>query len=227
MGVLARFRMGRRASAGLEFAIIAPVMGTMVVGVFDITRAMIAYRQVTNVAQSVTEIATEMSVQADQTTSLTTTQARTAMTAIYALIPGLKSGADNSAFSVTLSAVVFSASPSGCSGAGCTYTGNVAWSTYLAQGSTALRACGKVAQVAAGTAVTMSNLPTAGMTALTSVLVADVSYTYTPLFTSFVTGSFVMSRTAMLPPRSGPASQYVQYDIAGYKTDPSVCAGYV
>ena len=61
------------------------------------------------------------------------------------------------------------------------------------------------------------------MTTLTSVVVADVSYKYQPLFSGFVTGPITLQRTAFLPPRAGKPSQWVQYDKANASNDPAVC----
>jgi hypothetical protein len=66
------------------------------------------------------------------------------------------------------------------------------------------------------------------MTALTSLVVVDVSQVYTPLF-SIITGPLTIATTAMLVPRVGTASQYVEYDLAGIAagSSPNVCTGYL
>lgn len=210
-------------SPGIEFAMVAPLMFTLLAGSYDVTQIFIAMRQVTSTAQEIVQIATEQAVQPDQSNALTVNQAKQAMTAIYAIIPGLKSGADTSPYSVTLSAIVFTPlAPSCVAGSNCTYVGNVMWSVSLPQGSQVTR-CGVVTQVSMGQQATISNLPTSGMTTLTSVVVADVSYTYQPLFSGFVTGSITLQRTAFLPPRAGKPSQYVHYDNDNPATTPAVC----
>jgi Flp pilus assembly protein TadG len=212
----------------IEFALLAPVMFVMLTGSYDITQALIAMRQVTSTAQEVVQIATEQSVQPDQTTSLTILQGYQAQTAIYAMIPGLKSGTDTSSFSVTLSGVVYTATPVGCvSGINCVYVANTAWSNALPQGAQVTRPCGVIGQVASGQPATITTLPTLGMTVLSSIVVADVSYVYVPLFTGFLTGPVTLQRLAFLPPRAGKPTQYVQYDQANAKTNPSVCKGYL
>lgn len=200
-------------------------MFTMLAGSYDITQIFIAMRQVTGTAQAIVQIATEQSVQPDQSNSLTIREAYQAMTAIYAMIPGLKSGAATSQYSVTLSAIVFVASPPGCvAGSNCTYVGSTAWSVALPLGLPVTRTpCGVVTQVASGQQATASNLPTSGMTTLTSVVVADVSYKYQPLFSGFVTGPITLQRTAFLPPRAGKPTQYVQYDKDHASANPAVC----
>lgn len=218
----------RSGSPAIEFALLAPVMLILLSGSYDITQLLIARQQVISTTQQIVEIATELSIQPDQSTSLTTTQAYQAETAIYALMPGLKSGADTNKFSVTLSAVVFTATPAGCvAGVNCTYVANTAWSTTLSLGVQATRPCGVIAQVASTQQATINNLPTAGMTALTSIVVADVSYVYRPIFTGFITGFVTLQQTAFLPPRLSTVTPYVEYDLAHSTTNASVCPGYL
>jgi Flp pilus assembly protein TadG len=219
----------RAGSPGIEFAIVAPVMLTVLTGAYDITQLLIAQRRVFVTAQEIVEIATELSIQPNQSMALTTTQAYQAETAIYALIPGLRTGSDPSQFFVTLSSAVFTATPAGCTpGVNCSYVVNTAWSTPLPQSTTPVtRPCGAIAQVAPTQQVTINNLPTAGMTGLQSLVIADVTYIYQPLFTGFVFGPITVQRTAFLPPRTGSAVQYVEYDVANAATDPYVCPGYL
>jgi Flp pilus assembly protein TadG len=217
----------------MEFALIAPVMFILLIGSYDITQLLIARQQVVSTAQQIVEIATELSIQPDQTTSLTINQAYQAETAIYALMPRLKSGSDTNKFSVTLSAAVFTATPAGCTpGTNCSYVANTAWSKMLSLSTLSpnvpiTRPCGVIPQVAATQQVTINNLPTAGMTALTSIVIADVTYVYQPLFSGFFVGSVTLNRTAFLPPRVGSATRYVQYDLANSTTDTSICPGFL
>jgi Flp pilus assembly protein TadG len=219
----------RAGSPGIEFAIVAPVMFILLTGAYDVTQLLIAQRRVIVTAQEIVEIATELSIQPNQNMTLTPTQAYQAQTAIFALIPGLKNGTDSSHFFVTLSAAVFTATPAGCvAGVNCTYIANTAWSTPLTQSTTPVtRPCGVIAQVAPTQQATINNLPTVGMTGLQSIVIADVSYVYQPLFTGFVVGPVTVQRTAFLPPRTGTAAQYVEYDVANAATDPAICPGYL
>ncbi len=216
----------------MEFALISPVMFILLTGSYDLTQLLIARQQVVSTAQQIVEIATELSIQPDQTISLTINQAYQAETAIYALMPRLKSGSDTNKFSVTLSAAVFNATPAGCTpGNGCVYIAKTAWSTMLSLSTLSpniptTRQCGVIPQVAATAQVTINNLPTAGMTTVTSIVIADVTYVYQPLFSGFFLGSVTISRTAFLPPRVGSATQYIQYDLAHSATNTSICPGF-
>jgi hypothetical protein len=218
----------RGGAPAIEFALLAPVMAVLLTGSYDVTQLLIAQRQVTTAAQEIAEIATELSVQRDQSTSLTIDQAYQAQTAVYGMMPALKSGRDTNAFSVTLSAVVFIAIPAGClSGENCTYVGNIAWSVALPQGLQVTRPCGVVAQTKPTQQATINDLPTSGMTSMTSMVVADVSYIYQPLFTRFIGGSITLRRTALMPSRSGKLSKYTLYDIASNGANRSVCEGFL
>lgn len=225
MPALLRDRSGTPA---LEFALIAPVMLLILAGTYDVTQIFIAMRQVTSAAQEIVQIATEQAVQPDQTISLTTQQAYQAQTAIYAIMPRLKSGADVSQYSVTLSAIVLVPTPPGCvAGSGCTYVANTAWSTTLPLGIKVRRPCGIVTQVAPTEPATISNLSIWGMTTVTSVVVADVTYTYQPLFSGFITGPFKFQRTSFLPPRAGTPTDYVKYDKDNVGKNTDICPGYI
>lgn len=218
----------RSGTPALEFALIAPVMFSILAGTYDVTQILIAMRQVTSAAQEIVQIATEQAVQPDQTISLTTQQAYQAQTAIYALMPRLKSGADTSQYSVTLSAIVFVATPPGCVVLNsCTYIANTAWSTALSLGLKVRRSCGVVTQVASTEPATVNNLPTWGMTTVTSVVIADVIYKYQPLFSGFITGPITFQRTSFLPPRAGKPTDYVKYDKDNVGRNPDICPGYI
>lgn len=215
-------------SPALEFALVAPVMLILLGGAYDVTQLLVVKRQLSSAAEQIVQIATELSVLPDQTTSLTVQQVYQAQTAIYAVFPRLRSHTDTSAYSVTLTAAVYTAAPSGCTpGVNCTYTAKVAWSNALAMGTHVTRACGTIGQVSSSTPPTLSTLPTAGMTSITSLVISDISYQFKPMFAGIFTGAYPLRRTAFLMPRAGDATQYVQYDIANGAANASVCPGYL
>jgi Flp pilus assembly protein TadG len=218
----------RSGSPALEFALIAPVMLMLLAGAYDVTRLLLVMRQLSSASLQIVQIATEQSMQPDQTISLTVQQVYQAQTAIYAVFPRMQSGNDTSAFSVTLSAAVYTASPANCvPGVTCTYTAKVAWSKALALGTQVIRPCGTISQVTSATRATIGTIPTAGMISVTSMLIADVTYQYMPMFTGTFTGPVSLRHTAFLMPRTGTSTQYVQYDIANGAANTSVCPGYL
>ena len=186
------------ALAGIEFAIVLPVLLIMLGGVVDLSRAFIAMRRLTVAAEDVALIASTMAVQASTLGTLSGPQAARATTAAFALFPSWRaSGAKD--FSVTLSAVEFTPSPSGCT-TNCSYSGRVRWSVGNTAGKVVLRPCGNIAQASNNSFDSMTALP-AGAFGPTSLLVGDVSMTFVPLLTSMFTGPFPMLRSAYIPPR--------------------------
>ncbi len=60
--------------AALEFALIAPMIIVLMIGVFDIARAMIIRQQIYNAAHMIPISASSLAVQPDKSTSLTVSQ---------------------------------------------------------------------------------------------------------------------------------------------------------
>jgi Flp pilus assembly protein TadG len=221
----------RAGVAALEFALIAPVMMVFLVGLVDITQALITYRRVTTVAQQTAEIvtelaenpdATEAAVVAPHTPALSVAQLNAASTLLFAVFPELRSlvvAPSLAPYAVTVSEVVFTGLPTGCTtGVDCTtYTANLAWSVPLSYGQQIVRSCGTLTQVTPATKQTLTNIPTSGMTALQTATVVDVSYNYTPIFGKFLAGTLgklTFKRTAMVPARNFPLA-YIVYDTYG------------
>ena len=67
-------------------------------------------------------------------------------------------------------------------------------------GQPQLRACGTLTSVPNGSATSPTTLP-AGDFGSTSLLIADVSQVFTPLFTSIFLGNITMKRTGYVSPR--------------------------
>jgi Flp pilus assembly protein TadG len=231
-----------RAVASLEFGLIAPVMGIFLMGLVDISNAIITLRRLNAAVQQIGLMATQLSVQPNQTTTLTVAQLNTASSIIYSVLPQLGSVAIYNAktnplppYAVVVSDVVFAPTATGClAGLTCTsYTANLAWSVPLQYGQQINRACGTITQTAATTNPSIvnnlpSSIPTAGITsALTSTLVVDIVYNYTPVFGKFF-GPLTMRQTAYFNQRSIVAP-YITYNTAGASSGGVVCtaSGYV
>ena len=191
----------RRGLAGLEFAIVAPFLVTLLLGTADLSRAITMGRRLTVAADETATIASTGAVQASSLSILSAHQAYAATTAPFALFPTwLASQASvNNSFAITLSEVNFTPSSKTCTTA-CSYTASVAWSVANPSGQPVLRKCGKLASVPNSTAPSLTTLP-AGAFGATSVIVADVSQVFEPLFTSVFLGNFTMKRTAYVSPR--------------------------
>ena len=206
----------RRALAGLEFAIMAPFLVTALLGVADLSRAIIMSRRMTVAADSVATIASTEAVQVASLNALTAYQAYAATTAAFAIFPTWISSQTsvNNSFAVTLTEVDFTASPKGCTTA-CAYTGNVSWSVANPYGQLKLRSCGPLTSAANSAAGSSTTLP-AGAIGATSVFVADVSQVFTPLFTGIFLGNITMQRSAYVSPRVNNAVKLLPGYTAPY-----------
>lgn len=304
-GILPAARRGivpaaRRAVAAMEFALVAPVLLLMIIGVFDISKAMILRQEVINTAHSISLTASLLAVQTlttagvsipldytgnpngalyqtiNGTTQLTTGQVSEVESDIFAEIPWLRSGVEHGQASVTLSGIEFSALPSGtCEPyTTCTYwIPFVAWSVPYQPGTPNSgksggtnydgvnfqpykRACGPMQSgvlniyTSQSVPLTLANftstLRIAGITYPDPIVVADVSYTYTPAFLRFITGPLTFVASAYWPvrqipfnwdtsqttgqPNATPGSQLhtgelTIYDLAGADL-PNHCANY-
>ena len=214
-GVRGRLRSDRSATASMEFAIIAPAMGIFLMAAVDLSQAIIKYHLVNSTVQQTGLMASQLSIQPDQTSILTTVQLSEASSVIFAIFPGLASLPTYSAsnprppYAVTVSEVAFTTSQTGCkAGLDCTsYTAAVSWSAPLKYGQPLYRACATVAQVSASADPAFvsgvpTTVPTSGVvSALTNVLAVDVMYQYTPFFGRFI-GPITMRQSGYFNPRS-------------------------
>ena len=192
-------RRNRRAGvAGLEFALLSPLLLALFLGTIDISNALLTARRMEIAAGSIAAIATTSSAQVQSLNQLTDMQAWQATTAAFATFPDWTAPTAKGSFAVTISAVAFTASPSGCT-QNCTYTANVMWSVANNLGATRLRACGPVGIVPDTNPPSYTTLP-ASILGATAMLVVDISYTFHPMF-HFLIGDIPMMQSAYLSPR--------------------------
>lgn len=214
---------GERGVVALEFAAIAPIMILMIIGAFDIARAVTIWQQTLAASESIAISAQSLAVQADSSTKLSPTNATLAMTAIYGVLPQIKSGLWSGTYSVTLSGVAFdSANPPNAS---------IIWSVPLTKGNASLtqvkRNCGVVQQVAQmpEDSTNLSYIPTLNISIPSTLIVADVHYQFTPLFFNFITGPIDFWETYSFPALTGGPTQTVCFDY-GNPADPYICPNY-
>ena len=243
----ARLRDCRSASAGLEFAIIAPVLLVLMIGVFDIARAVIVQQQVYNAAHTIPVSASSLAVQTDQTTSLTPTQVQQSLSEIFAAMPWRRSGVLAGATSVTMSSVTFVQTDSSCvanSTTVCSYAPHTTWSVAYADPpgrnpanynsfQNVTRPCMQLNQTlpGQGSPGDLSSLPTLGVISPDPILVVDVHYQYSPVFTKFMTGPVDFWASGLwavrsVQPGTSVASQYTKYDTANANGGAGKCPGY-
>ncbi len=214
----------------MEFAIVAPVIVTMLAGVFDIGRLYLIRQQMAAAAMAIAQNAEKLSesTTSPTVTSLTSTQMQTAMSTVYAAIPGLAlgngTGSFPDTFSVTLSGVVFSPlcqSSNGCTpSSSLTQTPYTLWSSVLTEGGAELstassnfRACTSLTAVSVfpddSTQLTKMIAPSSII--LVPQVVADVSYTYVPIFPFFVS-QVTLWASASIPSAVGLTDQEITFN---------------
>ena len=194
-----RLWRSRRGLAGIEFALVLPLLLSMLFGVVDLSAGIITSRRLAVAADAVATIASTMAVQATNLNILLGTQAWQATTAPFAIFPQWRGVAGPASFAITLSSVNFTATPAGCTTA-CSYTAKTAWSAANPNGQTNLRPCGMLSSVPNSSPSTLASLP-AGVFGATSVLVGDVAAVYVPMFTGVFVGNVTMLRSAYVSPR--------------------------
>ena len=211
----------RRGVAAIEFALIAPILTTLLIGVVDISRALTLQQEVYNAAHTIPTSASSLAVQPDKSTSLTVTQVQQALSGIYAEIPALRSGIASEQRSVTLTSVNFQQVVPTCVPSAtntCAYVPYAKWSVSYVDGPglptggpnpfTQVSRCPATAtplrQVMPNVYIPgdLTSLPTANVTTPDPILVADVHYQYTPLFFNFFTGPIDFWACGLWPVRS-------------------------
>ena len=197
---LRRLISARGALAGIEFAIILPVMLATLAGLVDLSMAITAARRLTVAAADVALVASTMAAPSSNLNTLSGQQAWQATTVPFAIFPAWRNQGGSGGFSITLSAVEFTPVPAGCAGQCAGYAAATRWSVANPLGQVALRPCGALAAAPDGSPSSMGTLP-AGVFGPTSVLVGDVSAVFVPMFTGVFVGPVTMLRSAYIPPR--------------------------
>lgn len=215
-----RFR-SCRATAGLEFALVAPVMVTTLVCAFDLVQMLTVWRRMSAAALAMVEMATSVSVQPNSTNSITGSQAEIVNTVAFSYIPDWKS-IHPSLYGISLSSITFFPDPANCTSS-CTYVASTSWSASSSSdhgGTAQRRPCGRgaiqpVSSYAKPSLTTMPNAMFVSYGSATnrpsSVIVADLTYQFKPMLLGAVVGAFTIQASAYLPPRIGGVTQSVTY----------------
>ena len=192
------FARARSAIAALEFAIILPVLVVFMLGGAETARFIYISRSMTNLAYS---LATRI---AERTTAYNFNDVvfdyySTVVTTPFLLGDAASRGTQwNYDVALTTSSVIFTPVPATCT-SNCTYKAKVAWSVNSPIAGQ--RSC-TVAPTSQADSITttLSTLPQ-DIYASGSVIVADVSYSYTPIFGSRVIPAVTIRRSYFMQPR--------------------------
>lgn len=207
---LARWRGDLRGVAAVEFALILPLMLLLYLGSTQIVQSLMASRKLSIVARSLSDLV----AQQPAGTNLTDTQ----LNDIFAAASSIMSPFSTASLKMTVSSVEFAPKTSPATG----YDAKPRWSV-LRNGSLP-RPCAILTPVPDATQNGINKMPV-GLYAAGSVIVADVSYTYTPAFGgqllawSTSESNVRMSRTLYMRPRAQSLINYT--GTAGTK-----CAAY-
>ncbi len=197
---LARSRTG---IAAVEFAMILPLMIALMLGSVEIARYIVFSRKVELVANTAVEMLTQ-----NGTGTVNYTDLHFAQDSTMVIFPQILQDAANKGvtwsndISISMASVQFSPQPATCTNS-CTYVAKVVWNSGPNP-----RPCGtNLAAVADTSTPTPTTLPT-DLYGPGSVLVVDITFTYTPLFTQKLFGTIKLSRSAFVAPRYVPLVKY-------------------
>jgi Flp pilus assembly protein TadG len=135
--MLKRLLHQRRSVAALEFCLVAPLLVTLLFGVYDLSSALITYEEVYAAAHSMAASISNEAVQSDGTNALTYTEVQQAASMLWGEIPALRSGLQDGTKSVTISSIVFEQTSTSCSpstSTQCDYVPVVVWSIVYTGG---------------------------------------------------------------------------------------------
>ena len=239
------FLRSRQGNAATEFALLANLLIVMGFGTYDVANAIVTISRVTNAAKSVAEIATTLAVQPDnQTNVLTYEQTLSSASSVYGFLPDLRSSNPPN-FGVVLSSIAMTkVTPGGpqalpnCPANECEYNAHVAWSMVLEGNTGAPRPCDNsnplyplaIQAVLDSADPTPATLPSSLFQNKPS-LVADVTYSFRPLFFIGIQSAFTMARSSFFNTRAGGPNDWVGlYGDLQPKPDGSpqqaLCPGY-
>ena len=157
-----------RGIAAVEFALILPLMILLYFGSAELTQGIMADRKMTLVARSLADLV------AQQQSGVAMTDAT--MTSIFGAATAIMNPFGVTSLKMSVSAVEFVTNAAATYG----FDAKVRWNKLGPQGGTA-RSCAKLTPVSNSAAPTPTTLPN-GLYSSGSLIIADVSYQYTPRF---------------------------------------------
>jgi len=208
------FAAASHAVAALEFALLAPVMALLLLGVYNLARLAIIWEQVWSASRSIAESATALATRTDGSSLLNMQEVNLSLSEIFAQIPWVAAGIANGPYkgagqntpntiTAVLSSVNYMPEP-GCKAASCPYRQTVEWSmSYVPRGFTgfvgsAFRRC---ISSTAGTPIPSTIVNTATYSGdpiyvSDPFVIADVSVVVTPYFFNVIVGNVTLSATS-------------------------------
>jgi Flp pilus assembly protein TadG len=203
------FARQRQAASTVEFAFVVPIVLLLLLMGFDTGRYVLATERIQEVANSVAEMLSQTDVALSPTVPVNSADGVVQDSDLHfyydsamATYPDVLTVANNTGtywwqlLTVQMTSVKFNATPTGCTSS-CTYKPTVMWTTGA-------RRCGLTLTAVPDTsAYSSSTLPT-GVFGPGSIIVVDVSYTFTPTFGAAYMPSIAIERSAFMAPRNVP-----------------------
>jgi Flp pilus assembly protein TadG len=209
----ADLQFDRRGIAAVEFAFVLPVMLTLYLGCVEVTQGVIANRQITAVARTIADLASQQTgALTDTGNSVLGVDISTIFAASQALFP---QGTASNPLRMTISQVDFTVV--GTCSPTCVYNAQTSWSTTINGGTP--RPCVIVLTPTANGSPPSPNTVPTGVYGAGSLIVADVTYSYTPTFGYVLINNIPISHSAYMKPRS---QQYITFNA---NTPTEKCAG--
>eukprot|EP01037_Dinobryon_pediforme_P010622 gene10622-10693_t len=189
-------RLGRdvEAVAAVEFTLILPVMLLTYLGAGEIANVLAADRRVVTLARALSDLTAQYSTVADTDIGSILAVAGPVMMPFATVQPKL-----------TLSSVVFNTNPT----AGADPIALVDWTVTL-NGGTARACTPALTVISNSTKATATTIPRGVAIAGTTIIVADVTYAYAPMFGSFIIpgGAINLKQSTYMLPRSATRITY-------------------
>lgn len=204
--------------AALETALILPILVTLMLSGSELARYVNTSRQLTNLANSMATLVAERTVGFNFFDAVFTYNSAMVTFPVVLKDSKQKGLAWNYDIAITVSSILFSPTVNGCT-SNCTYQGRVDWSINMPIAQA--RSCTVPPTAAADTAPpSMSTLPQDVFTA-GSLIVADIVYSYKPLFGSRLFPTVSIRRTVYMQPRYMTSIPYTTIQNDPYKPCPT------
>jgi Flp pilus assembly protein TadG len=213
------FWRARQAIAAAEFALILPLLVTLMLGSVEAARLITFARNVTQVAATAVEMLSENGTGTVNYIDLHFVQDSTMVIFPQILQDAAQKGITwNNDVSISMASIIFTPNPSTCT-SNCNYIANVVWNSGPSK-----RACGvTLTQVPDISSPSKTTLPT-DVFGPGSIIVVDIVFSYTPIFGLGLFGTIPITRSAYLAPRYVPLIKYAV--ISGDDGIGAECPGY-
>lgn len=205
----------RDGVVAVEFALTAPILLTMLIVTYDLMQMLITWRRMTAAASALVQITTSIAAQPNSTNVISGDDVETAVDAVFAYFPAWKAISPTS-YGLSMTSVTFYPQDASCS-TNCTYLAHTSWSASSRYGLPQRRPCGQMQAADGNATASMGTLPNAffqsygGAYGPPSVVVADITYQFTPVLAAGVIGPTTLHASAYLAPRIGGATQDTRY----------------